>query len=35
MRGLIFPRDSAIVREPRHCKLCEGEKKQFSARAND
>jgi NADH:ubiquinone reductase (H+-translocating) len=24
--GLIFPRDSAIVREPRKCKLCAGEK---------
>lgn len=23
MLGLIFPRDSAIVREPRRCKLCE------------
>ena len=35
MLGLIFPRDSAIVREPRRCNLCEGEKKQFSAGAND
>jgi NADH dehydrogenase len=26
MLGLIFPRDSAIVREPRKCKLCAGEK---------
>jgi NADH dehydrogenase len=23
MLGLIFPRDSAIVREPRRCKLCQ------------
>jgi len=35
MLGLIFPRDSAIVREPRRCKLCEGEKKQFSAHGDD
>jgi NADH dehydrogenase len=35
MLGLIFPRDAAIVREPRKCRLCEGEKKQFSAGAND
>jgi NADH dehydrogenase len=35
MLGLIFPRDSAIVREPRHCKLCDGEKKQFSAHGDD
>jgi NADH dehydrogenase len=33
--GLIFPRDAAIVREPRRCKLCEEEKKQFSAHGND
>lgn len=33
--GLIFPRDSAIVREPRRCKLCEGEGKKFAAGAND
>jgi NADH dehydrogenase len=26
MLGLIFPRDSAIVRQPRRCKLCGGEK---------
>ncbi len=26
MLGLIFPRDSAIVREPRRCKLCKPEK---------
>jgi NADH:ubiquinone reductase (H+-translocating) len=31
MLGLIFPRDSAIVREPRKCKLCAGNRKQFSA----
>ena len=31
MLGLIFPRDSAIVREPRKCKLCEGNTKQLSA----
>ena len=35
MLGLIFPRDSAIVREPRRCKLCEGEKKEFSAHGDD
>lgn len=34
MLGLIFPRDSAIVREPRKCKLCEGNKKQLSAHGN-
>jgi NADH dehydrogenase len=35
MLGLIFPRDSAIVREPRKCKLCAGNRKQFSAHGND
>lgn len=33
MLGLIFPRDSAIVREPRRCKLCAGEGSQRSSRA--
>jgi NADH:quinone reductase (non-electrogenic) len=33
MLGLVFPRDSAIVREPRRCKLCEGEGSQRSSRA--
>ncbi|HEV7968570.1 MAG TPA: NAD(P)/FAD-dependent oxidoreductase [Candidatus Acidoferrales bacterium] len=27
MLGLIFPRDAAIVREPRRCKLCDTEKR--------
>jgi NADH dehydrogenase len=27
MLGLIFPRDSAIVREPRRCKLCAEEER--------
>jgi NADH dehydrogenase len=35
MLGLIFPRDSAIVREPRRCKLCAGDSKQLSAHGND
>ncbi len=26
MLGLIFPRDAAIVRQPRRCKLCDAEK---------
>jgi NADH:quinone reductase (non-electrogenic) len=33
MLGLIFPRDAAIVRQPRRCKLCEGESSQSSSRA--
>jgi NADH:ubiquinone reductase (H+-translocating) len=35
MLGLIFPRDSAIVRDPQRCKSCAAEKRQFSAAADD
>ncbi len=33
MLGLIFPRDAAIVREPRRCNLCQDENPQTSSRS--
>jgi NADH dehydrogenase len=35
MLGLIFPRDAAIVRDPRRCKLCEVEKQEPSSLTMD
>jgi NADH dehydrogenase len=35
MLGLIFPRDAAIVREPRRCKLCRTEERDPAPRAKD
>jgi NADH dehydrogenase len=35
MLGLIFPRDAAIVRSPRRCKMCDAEKDEPPPRAMD